>query len=324
MTAHHPASAITATTTIDPIATARPCRDPGPEAGPARSAVARQADPCPLPAIVCAFFEALHHQRGKGRRHVWAPTAERLGRLGQMCRHDRGGGLGLEWRNPGEHFVGHHAERVDVRPVIELALSSNLFRRHVRRRPNHCRRRRHRALGGFGGLERTGNAKIGQEGVRPGEQDVVGLDVAVDHALRVRVGQPVSHLTQNLHGFADRQRARPANPPAERFAVDIRHDVEEGVGGGARIEERKDVRMLEIGGRANFLDEAFAADGRHDRGVHDLERDLPVVPEIVAPGTRSPCRPRQARARCGIGRRARRRGALAPRTLGAGRIARSP
>ena len=182
---------------------------------------------------------------------------------------------------PGKHLIGHRPERVDVRPVIELALSANLFRRHVRRRPDHRHRRRHRALSGFGGLERAGNPKIGEVGVRSGEQDVVGLDVAVDHALRVRVGQPISHFTQNLHGFADRQRTRPANASAERFAFDVRHDVEEGVGGGTRIEERKDVRMLEVRGRADFLHEAFTADGGDDGRVHDFERDLPIVPEIA-------------------------------------------
>ena len=39
--------------------------------------------------------------------------------------------------------------------------------------------------------------------------------------------------------------------------------------------------MLEVRGRADFLDEAFTADGGDDGRVHDFERDLPIVPEVA-------------------------------------------
>ena len=38
------------------------------------------------------------------------------------------------------------------------------------------------------------------------EQDVVGLDVAVNHAMGVRMGQRVGDLARQRHGLGDRDR----------------------------------------------------------------------------------------------------------------------
>ena len=59
-----------------------------------------------------------------------------------------------------------------------------------------------------GGLaHRLGDAEIGHQRVPSGEQHVVGLDVAVDHALRVRVGERVGDLGEEPHRLVDRQLA---------------------------------------------------------------------------------------------------------------------
>ena len=85
-----------------------------------------------------------------------------------------------------------------------FGLADGLLRRHVGRRAE--------GDAGAGELvaagrlaQGLGDAEVGHQGVPPGEQDVVGLDVPVHHASRMGVGQGVAHLDHDLHGFVDRQ-----------------------------------------------------------------------------------------------------------------------
>ena len=52
------------------------------------------------------------------------------------------------------------------------------------------------------------------------EQDVLGLDVAMHHALAVGVGQGVGHLTGYADGVVDRELLLALEPGAEGFALD--------------------------------------------------------------------------------------------------------
>ena len=59
-----------------------------------------------------------------------------------------------------------------------------------------------------GGLaHRLGHAEIGDQRVPAGEHHVLGLDVAVHHAVLVRVSQRVRHVVQQPHRVADRELA---------------------------------------------------------------------------------------------------------------------
>ena len=54
-------------------------------------------------------------------------------------------------------------------------------------------------------MDREGDTEVGDERAPVLQQDVLGLDVAVDHALAVRVVQRTRHLPRETHGVADRE-----------------------------------------------------------------------------------------------------------------------
>ena len=63
-------------------------------------------------------------------------------------------------------------------------------------------------------------------------------------------------------------------PVPERFALDERHDVvEQPAGRLARVVQTEDVGVLEIGGDADFAEEAVAAEGGGELGPEDLDGD---------------------------------------------------
>ncbi|MEZ4588221.1 MAG: hypothetical protein R2909_17725 [Gemmatimonadales bacterium] len=56
-----------------------------------------------------------------------------------------------------------------------------------------------------GGLDREGDPEVGHRGVAVLEQDVLGLDVAVDHPETVRVAEGVGDLAGDENGILDRE-----------------------------------------------------------------------------------------------------------------------
>ena len=62
---------------------------------------------------------------------------------------------------------------------------------------------------------RLGHAEVHDQRVPPGEHHVVGLDVPVDHALRVGVGERVGDLDQEPHSLVHREPALAGQPVAE-------------------------------------------------------------------------------------------------------------
>ena len=204
-------------------------------------------------------------------------------------------------------------ERALVALRIELVVASvRLFRRHVERRPDDRAVRRFAVAGleadrgaadgaGPGGTRGAG-ARGGRRGgglgglghqpadapvhdvdlVVPAHHQVRRLEVAMDHAALVRVGDGVADLQEVLEArrqgmvlvrrFVLRvERARVGDQLAERLAFDQLH----GVGRpSARRDleavDRDDVRMIELRGHLHLAHEARA--GRPV--VRDLERQL--------------------------------------------------
>ena len=88
-----------------------------------------------------------------------------------------------------QHLVQHASQAVDVRPLVEVGLFPQLLRAHVVERPHD-----HAGLGELGVVRRadgTGEAEIRDQGAPAGEEDVLGLHVAVQHpAARGRTRGP--------------------------------------------------------------------------------------------------------------------------------------
>jgi hypothetical protein len=68
---------------------------------------------------------------------------------------------------------------------------------------------------------------------------------------------------------------------AQRFALDERHDVVEEPAGLAGVEQREDVRVLQLGRDVDLTQEPLWADGGGQLGSQDLDGDLAVVLEVV-------------------------------------------
>ena len=190
-----------------------------------------------------------------------------------------------------DHLVGHDAEGVEIRPVVGVRICGCLLGRHVRRGAE-----RHTEGGELAGtgtlLDRLGDAEVGHEGMATGEEDVVGLDVAVDDPLLVGHRERVGHVAQDPHRLRDRELALPRQLGAERLTLDEGHDVEEEVALAPGGQEGDDVRMLEPGGQPDFALEALDADGggglRREHLHHHLALDLHFLREEDAAHAAAP------------------------------------
>ena len=167
-------------------------------------------------------------------------------------------GFALKRQLAGQHFVHHHAERVQVGAVVNFA-ALGLLRRDIVHRADGLL---HHA-GLLRGSER-GNAEIGQLcGAVPQNDNVLRLNVLMDDAARVCVHECAGNLLSEENGLLPRQMALALQILLEGDALDQLHndiiravlaaDVEHGnnivvaqLGNGARLngEPLADIRVL--------------------------------------------------------------------------------
>ena len=95
----------------------------------------------------------------------------------------------------------------------------------------------------------------------------------------VRVGQRVRHFPGDSDRL-DGELALPLEPLAKGLALDIGHHVVEEPGRLARVVQRQDVGVLEVGGDLHFVDEALYADRGGQVPPEDLDCDLAAMPSV--------------------------------------------
>ena len=125
------------------------------------------------------------------------------------------------------------------------------------------------------------DAEVGDQCVSALQQDVLWLDVAVDHAAPVGVCECVRHLARDQHRFRNRQQPHAREARAQRLAIDERHDVEQEATRFARVVQRQDVRVLQVGRRANLGEKALGTERGGEIRVQHLDCDIAIVLEIV-------------------------------------------
>jgi hypothetical protein len=113
------------------------------------------------------------------------------------------------------------------------------------------------------------------------QQDVLRLDVAVDHPVTVRIVERVGHLGRDTDGFVNAELGLAVQLPTERLSLDVRHDVVQESVSRAGVEERQNVRVLEARRGLDFRDEALGAQHGGELGLEDLECHLAVVFQIL-------------------------------------------
>jgi hypothetical protein len=190
---------------------------------------------------------------------------------------DRLGGRAGKRRLAGEHLVQHAAHRVHVGAGVEVALAHRLLGTHVVGRAETHARLGHPGVGTGGG---QGNAEVGHQCPAIVQQDVLGLDVAVNHLVPVGVVERTGHLAGDTDGIGNRQLLFAVQPVTERLPLDERHHIEDSAIRRAGIVQRQDVRMLEIGGGGDLGQEPLGPDDGGKFGAQDLDRHLAVVLEV--------------------------------------------
>ncbi len=231
------------------------------------------------PAIVGRLHQGPLDRRAQPRRRVGSQLGDGPRPLAHVLHQQRHRVAGRERHAAGEHLVGEHAQGVDVAAPVQLTLAHRLLGRHVGGR----------ADGGAGrgepraGLHRAGDAEVGHHRA-PGvavEQDVVGLDVAVDHAALVRVVERVGDLAHQPPHLVHRQAPFPGQQPRQAPARDQRHHQPGHAVALAHVVDGHDVRVRQPRRSVGLAREP----GPH-RGVvrqvgrQHLEGDQPLEPPV--------------------------------------------
>ena len=193
------------------------------------------------------------------------PTRDRRAQPAEVGRvalqaGQRGVGVGLaeERDPPGEALVEDQPERVEVGAAVELAAADLLGRQVLGRAHHHVVARQVLA----GGVEALGDAEVGQQhaAVR-GDEDVAGLDVAVDEA------GVVGGVERRGDARADVDRQLRAQPRlhveelAQALAVDQLHDDGLAAAVLEHVVDGDDVRVGQAGDGDGLAAEPLGDDG---------------------------------------------------------------
>ena len=180
----------------------------------------------------------------------------------------------------GEQLVAERADRINVDAVVEVRIRRRLLGRHVGRRPERDARGGE-LLASAGLAHGLRHTEVHHQRVAPRQQDVVGLDVAMHHAVLMRMRERVHHLAQNPHGVVHRELAVLGEPLPQGLAFHVRHDVIEEALCLARVQEREDVGMLQLGGDFDLAEEAVFTQRRGELRPEYLHRDPAVVLHVL-------------------------------------------
>ena len=114
------------------------------------------------------------------------------------------------------------------------------------------------------------------------DDDVVGLEVAVDDALAVRGREGARDGQERLHGDGRGEALLAAEDGAERLAVEQLHD-DEGVAliGLAEVEDAHDRGVHQAGGGARLGEQAVAGAGGRAIAADELDGDVDVERDVV-------------------------------------------
>ncbi|ACU76011.1 hypothetical protein Caci_7182 [Catenulispora acidiphila DSM 44928] len=174
----------------------------------------------------------------------------------------------------GERFQQDQPEREHIRSR-HRADASRLLRRHVAGGPDD------QAVGGVDRcVPRVRDPEVGEVDPAVGlHQDVGGLQIAVDDALRVDVRQRVGQGGSDPRDLRRRQRSAP-DDACQILAVDQRHDEVAPRAVAAGVPQRDEVRMADRREQPRLLGEAPGEFRPALAGLEDLDRDRPPQVDV--------------------------------------------
>ena len=113
------------------------------------------------------------------------------------------------------------------------------------------------------------------------QQDVLGLDVAVNDAVPVRVVECVGHFPSDPHRFVHAELRLAGQLLPDRLPLYVRHHIEEEPIRGAAIKQRQNVRMAHRRRGLDLHHESLGAEHRCEFGLQHLDRDLAVMLQVL-------------------------------------------
>jgi len=177
-------------------------------------------------ALGWLFAETAHHDGIERSGQVWPTTARTLGLRGEDLRADLSDRVGRERRLPNEKLVEGDAERPYVGTAIDRARFAHLLGRHIERRAHEGRRARE---GCTCRAARLRDAEVEDLDRRnpvgaSDEKNVGGLQIAMNDSDRVRLGNRVAGLDDDVDHLGGRKRAASTEDPREILAYEQLHD----------------------------------------------------------------------------------------------------
>ena len=169
--------------------------------------------------------ERLEHSRFDVRRYSVTPRKDPLRLLGHHFCDDRLRGRSSEGWLPHQHLIQHSAQGVDVTLERDVSLPSRLLRAHIVRSTD-----RHPRLGqatASSSAHRERHAEVRHERLSVVQQDILRLDVPVDHAMTVRVVERASDRLGDVNCLVDRQLLLATKAISQVLVVDVRHHIVE-------------------------------------------------------------------------------------------------
>ena len=109
---------------------------------------------------------------------------------------------------------------------------------------------------------RKRDAEVGHDRPAVLKEDVLRLEVPVDNAVSVRVVEGGEHGESDSERVVDRELLLAVEPRAQRLTLDVWHHIVQQPVGGAGVEEREEVRVLQVGRNADLTQEALDAEDR--------------------------------------------------------------
>src|SRR5438034_571690 len=97
----------------------------------------------------------------------------------------------------------------------------------------------------------------------------------------VRVVEGRGGVPSDADRLLDRKQLLAVEPLAQGFARDVGHHVEEEPVRFARVVQRQDVGVIQLGGDLDLAEKPFGPDGGRQLGPEDLDRDLAAVLQVV-------------------------------------------
>ena len=219
-------------------------------------------------------------------RQLWREVAGHGDRLDQDSRENVAERRAVERESPGQALERDGAERPEVGAQVDRVGALRLLGAHVRRRPED--------LAHLGASARPArelrDAEIDELRdlvvVLAGEEDVLGLQIAVDDSHGVRAREASRDLSDDTEGGGDVELADELEARRQVFADEPLHRDERNALPEVVVEDADDMRALDLRDRPRFEREAGSVAclarglGAHElHGAADVERQVLGEPD---------------------------------------------